>query len=137
MEKDELELIRPPGSVTVECSGKWCNPPHTSGSTHFWVEALDPRLPDGPFLCEDCTADKPNSERKGWIGGLWARVIVSIATGKKGKLVYEKTTQGEWDELLANAADKHVRITKSGPDMLLDTRKGLLVLVRKPAQLAT
>lgn len=36
--------IRPHGTVFVKCSHPTC------GWT-FWVEALDPRLPDGPFIC--------------------------------------------------------------------------------------
>lgn len=36
--------LRPKGTVEVACSVPgcgWC----------FWVDALDERLPDGPFLC--------------------------------------------------------------------------------------
>jgi hypothetical protein len=37
--------IRPPGTVQVCCNGcGW----------DFWVEALDARLPQGPFLCPSC-----------------------------------------------------------------------------------
>lgn len=39
--------LRPPKTVEVECS-KGCG-------WSFWVEALDPRLPDGPFICDSCT----------------------------------------------------------------------------------
>lgn len=40
--KDDL---RPKGSVEVECI--MCG-------WSFWVGCLDPKLPDGPFVCETC-----------------------------------------------------------------------------------
>jgi len=39
--------LRPKGTVQVPCSHPDC----VSGGWEFWVDALDPRLPDGPFLC--------------------------------------------------------------------------------------
>lgn len=44
--------VRPRGTVMVPCStcpvdadgARWC----------FFVDALDPRLPDGPFVCPTC-----------------------------------------------------------------------------------
>lgn len=40
-----IDDIRPRGTVQVKCSRcDW----------EFWVEALDPRLPDGPFVCPTC-----------------------------------------------------------------------------------
>lgn len=41
--------LRPRGTVEVPCSG-----PNCRGEWYFWVEALDPRLPDGPFICPTC-----------------------------------------------------------------------------------
>ena len=38
--------IRPVGTVQVKCSEPSCR-------WEFWVDALDPRLPDGPFLCHE------------------------------------------------------------------------------------
>lgn len=40
------DSLRPKGTVEVTCTqcGYWS----------FWIDALDPRLPDGPFLCSDC-----------------------------------------------------------------------------------
>lgn len=38
------DLLRGRGLVEVECSKPDCG-------WSFWVEALDPRLPGGPFLC--------------------------------------------------------------------------------------
>lgn len=40
------EDIRPPKTVQVPCSVPGCE-------WEFWVEALDPRLPNGPFLCAE------------------------------------------------------------------------------------
>ncbi len=43
--------IRPLGTVQVECS-KGCG-------WSFWVGALDPRLPAGPFICATCSGNEP------------------------------------------------------------------------------
>ena len=40
--------IRPRGTVAVKCDA-----PGGCG-WHFWVDALDSRLPNGPFLCLPC-----------------------------------------------------------------------------------
>jgi hypothetical protein len=47
--------LRPRGTVTVPCSHPNCQPEPGSDLSPwcFWVDALDPRLPDGPFLCPD------------------------------------------------------------------------------------
>lgn len=47
--------IRPRGTVTVPCSHPDCGHDlaNAKGAWCFWVVALDPRLPDGPFLCWD------------------------------------------------------------------------------------
>lgn len=52
---DEKEALRPPGTVELEC-GKcgW----------FFWVDALHPMLPDGPFVCHTCEHG-PGSVPKG------------------------------------------------------------------------
>lgn len=44
--------IRPRGTVQVKCSAPEC-------TWEFWVDALDPRLPDGPFLCSDHDGSSP------------------------------------------------------------------------------
>jgi uncharacterized C2H2 Zn-finger protein len=49
----ELENLRPKGTVAVPCSGRFCKC-EDGGVWVFFVEALDPRLPDGPFLCPRC-----------------------------------------------------------------------------------
>lgn len=41
--------IRPKGTVQVTC--KECG-------WDFWVYCLDPRLPDGPFICPSCSGEK-------------------------------------------------------------------------------
>ncbi len=38
------ESLRPKGSVEVKCSHLGCN-------IYWWIDPLDPRLPDGPFDC--------------------------------------------------------------------------------------
>lgn len=45
--------IRPKGTVMVQCSHPDClpKPGEDAGPWSFWVDALDPRLPDGPFIC--------------------------------------------------------------------------------------
>lgn len=40
-----MDSLRPRGTVEVPCSFPGCG-------WNFWVGALDPRLPDGPFICE-------------------------------------------------------------------------------------
>ena len=40
--------IRPRGTVEVDCSCGWS----------FWVDALDPSLPDGPFACPSCMTEE-------------------------------------------------------------------------------
>lgn len=39
--------LRPRGAVAVLCSTPGC-------SWTLWVDALDPTLPDGPFVCLAC-----------------------------------------------------------------------------------
>jgi len=39
-----MDDLRPTGTVEVKCSHSGCN-------TYWWIDCLDPRLPDGPFLC--------------------------------------------------------------------------------------
>jgi len=48
-----MDEIRPKGTVQVKCSAPDCE-------WEFWVDCLDPKLPEGPFLCSehDGTADK-------------------------------------------------------------------------------
>jgi len=40
-----MDDIRPKGTVEVQCTvcGWW-----------YWLDPLDPKLPDGPFICEPC-----------------------------------------------------------------------------------
>lgn len=46
------DKIRPRKTVEVECSGPgW---PCRQGRWLFWIDCLDQRLPDGPFVCPDC-----------------------------------------------------------------------------------
>jgi len=40
--------IRPKGTVQVECPCGWS----------FWLDSLDPCLPDGPFECPNCRAKR-------------------------------------------------------------------------------
>lgn len=48
--------VRPRKSVEVPCSGKgW---PCCEGGWAFWVDALDSRLPNGPFICSSCSTHK-------------------------------------------------------------------------------
>lgn len=57
-----VDDIRPRGYVMVPCAHPECAGTGESGAWHHWVDALDPRLPDGPFLCWDhdpATAGKP------------------------------------------------------------------------------
>jgi len=54
--------LRTRGALLVPCSHPDCGPSGDSGAWHFWIDCLDPRLPDGPFLCHDhdpATAGKP------------------------------------------------------------------------------
>jgi hypothetical protein len=47
--------LRPKGAVEVECAVcHW----------HFWVYCLDPRLPEGPFVCSDCSGNE-TTEKEG------------------------------------------------------------------------
>ena len=48
-----MDRIRPRGRVEVKCS-------HPSCKWSFWIDALDPRLPRGPF---DCGADHETEAR--------------------------------------------------------------------------
>ncbi len=41
--------LRPRGAVEVDCGIPECE-------WSFWIEATDPRLPDGPFICPGCEA---------------------------------------------------------------------------------
>lgn len=52
-----LDDIRPPGTVEVECTGPLCRAmvAGTDDKMCFWVDAVDPRLPAGPFICRECT----------------------------------------------------------------------------------
>ncbi len=59
------DSIRPRGTVEVPCATcdtpemycSRCPPlPGDGGQTYFFVDALDPRLPDGPFICPGCAA---------------------------------------------------------------------------------
>jgi len=43
--------LRPKGCVEVFC--EQCKGDDGS-QWAFWVDCLDPRLPDGPFICDDC-----------------------------------------------------------------------------------
>jgi hypothetical protein len=47
-----VDDLTPKGTVLVDCSNPGCE-------WSFWVDATDPRLPDGPFLCPD---HNPNSK---------------------------------------------------------------------------
>ena len=40
--------LRPPGTVQVPCSTPHCR-------WEFWVDALHPLLPNGPFFCDGCS----------------------------------------------------------------------------------
>lgn len=42
----ECDDIRPRKTVEVQCSVDGCG-------WSFWVDCIDPRLPNGPFLCSD------------------------------------------------------------------------------------
>jgi len=42
----ERDDLRPRGKVEVECQHPGCG-------WSFWLDPLDPRLPDGPFLCDE------------------------------------------------------------------------------------
>ena len=53
MQKDYIVLaddIRPKTTVEVQCS-------HPECGWSFWIDALDPRLPDGPFFCGEHDKD--------------------------------------------------------------------------------
>jgi len=46
MKDDPKDDIRPKGSVEVMC--------HKCGWA-FWIDCLDPLLPDGPYVCHCCS----------------------------------------------------------------------------------
>jgi hypothetical protein len=52
-----LEDIRPKGSVEVHCQGEGCQ-------WSWWVDALDPSLPDGPFLCDEHAPPEERAARR-------------------------------------------------------------------------
>jgi hypothetical protein len=61
---ESTDDLRPRGYVEVKCGHPDCQPKPGQDLSPwcFWVDALDPRLPDGPFLCWDhdpTTAGKP------------------------------------------------------------------------------
>lgn len=42
--------IRPPGTIEVQCvQCEW----------FFWMDPMDPLLPDGPFVCPSCVDRAP------------------------------------------------------------------------------
>lgn len=50
--------LRPKGTVEVPCAT--CPVGENGERWFFWVDALDPRLPDGPFICPSClNGDQP------------------------------------------------------------------------------
>lgn len=51
-----MDDVRPKGTVEVRC--------HKCGWA-FWVDCLDPLLPDGPFLCPTCKLGGLGSVPKG------------------------------------------------------------------------
>lgn len=53
--EDGRETLRPRGTVEVTCSCGWT----------FWIDPLDPRLPDGPFPCSTCRGEDGPSEKEG------------------------------------------------------------------------
>lgn len=62
--------IRPRGTVMVPCDHPDCAAEGDLGPWFFWVDALDPRLPDGPFLCwehDPNTAGKPMKKDDTWL----------------------------------------------------------------------
>lgn len=50
MTKKQGDDIRPRGTVQVQCSVDGCD-------WEFWVDCLNSRLPNGPFLCSDHDPD--------------------------------------------------------------------------------
>lgn len=46
MTTNESDDLRPRGTIEVQCTAPDCR-------WRFWIEALDPRLPAGPFLCQE------------------------------------------------------------------------------------
>lgn len=46
------DSLRPKGYVEVPC--KFCPKGPDGEQWFFWVDCLDPRLPDGPFICNNC-----------------------------------------------------------------------------------
>lgn len=55
-----MDDLRPRGSVEVKCSHPKCD-------LHWWLDPLDPRLPDGPFDCGGTHED----DRQDAIDALW------------------------------------------------------------------
>lgn len=51
----ERDDIKPKGTVQVKCQHRaWAQSgPEQTCRSEFWVDALDKRLPDGPFFCYD------------------------------------------------------------------------------------
>lgn len=88
-----MSSIRPRGTVEVPCAThndlaygcKICWPGPPDGQVFFWVDALDSRLPDGPFQCEACEAGgKPNHlvcGRSSATAGAYARVRCECPPG--------------------------------------------------------
>jgi hypothetical protein len=62
--------LRPPGTVTVRCSAPRC-------TWWFWVGALDPRLPDGPFFCDEHRDDAGGAKEVALPDNLPARFRVT------------------------------------------------------------
>lgn len=44
-----MDRINARGTLLVKCAGN-CG-------LAFWVDCIDPRLPDGPFLCSECDTE--------------------------------------------------------------------------------
>lgn len=61
---EKRDDVRPRASVEVPCAT--CPPADENGEFGpwcFWVDPLDPRLPDGPFICPTCSGmDLPKAK---------------------------------------------------------------------------
>lgn len=55
--------IRPHGSVEVRCACDWS----------FWVDANDPRLPAGLFICDSCSGAVVTAKADDLKTRFWAR----------------------------------------------------------------